>query len=58
MFRFRALYSLTVLTLFAGRSVASIGPVADLVISNVNVAPDGFSRSSVIFLLISACPRC
>jgi iron transport multicopper oxidase len=25
--------------------LSSIGPVADLVISNVNVSPDGFSRS-------------
>ncbi|KAJ8095874.1 laccase, multicopper oxidase, benzenediol:oxygen oxidorectuctase [Marasmius tenuissimus] len=34
--------------LFARQSFAAIGPVADLVISNKDVSPDGFTRGAVV----------
>lgn len=34
--------------LFAASAFAAIGPVADLVISNADVAPDGFSRAAIV----------
>ena len=33
---------------FAGPAAASIGPVADLTISNADVSPDGYNRSAVV----------
>ncbi|PPR00250.1 hypothetical protein CVT24_005018 [Panaeolus cyanescens] len=33
---------------FAGRAFGAIGPVATLNIANANIAPDGFTRSSVL----------
>ncbi|KAK7042858.1 multicopper oxidase/laccase [Favolaschia claudopus] len=43
---FQMLYSLFSLSLFS-LSFAAIGPTADLTLTNVDVAPDGFSRSAV-----------
>ncbi|KAL0572350.1 laccase, multicopper oxidase, benzenediol:oxygen oxidorectuctase [Marasmius crinis-equi] len=40
--------SVLIACLLAGRSLASIGPVADLVISNKDVSPDGFTRGAVV----------
>ncbi|KAM5532459.1 hypothetical protein V8D89_013875 [Ganoderma adspersum] len=34
--------------LFAASVFAAVGPVADLVISNADVAPDGFSRAAIV----------
>ena len=33
---------------FAASAYAAIGPVADLVISNADVTPDGFTRAAVV----------
>ncbi|KAK7029545.1 laccase, multicopper oxidase, benzenediol:oxygen oxidorectuctase [Paramarasmius palmivorus] len=42
------LHSLVVVLAFARMLLAAIGPVADLVISNRDVNPDGFTRSAVV----------
>ena len=34
--------------LFAASTYAAIGPVTDLVISNADIAPDGFKRAAVV----------
>ncbi|KAM5541434.1 hypothetical protein V8D89_004988 [Ganoderma adspersum] len=47
MARFQSLLSYITL-LFAASAYAAIGPVTDLVISNANVAPDGFTRAAVV----------
>lgn len=39
------LFPLVLVLLSLDNCLPSVGPVADLVISNVNVSPDGFSRS-------------
>ena len=33
---------------YVASTYASIGPVADLTISNANVAPDGFTRAAIV----------
>ncbi|KAL0580549.1 laccase, multicopper oxidase, benzenediol:oxygen oxidorectuctase [Marasmius crinis-equi] len=38
----------TLACLLAGQSFASIGPIADLVITNKDVSPDGFTRGAVV----------
>ena len=47
MSKFQSLLTFTILSLVAN-VFAGIGPVADLVISNAAVAPDGFSRQAVV----------
>nr|QOW95913.1 laccase GbLac_U30636 [Ganoderma boninense] len=47
MARFQSLLSFITL-LFATSAYAGIGPVTDLVISNADVAPDGFTRAAVV----------
>ena len=41
----RILLPLVLVLLSLDNCLSSVGPVADLVILNVNVSPDGFSRS-------------
>lgn len=43
----RILFPLVLVLLSLDDCLSSVGPVADLVISNVNVSPDGFSRSAI-----------
>nr|AHD24908.1 putative laccase 7 [Flammulina velutipes] len=44
----RALLTSTTLSLLVSRALAAIGPVADLVIANADVSPDGFTRTAAL----------
>lgn len=46
--RIRSLPTTVLALALASGTLAAIGPVADLVISNVDVSPDGFERSAVV----------
>lgn len=46
---------LLLVTAASPRVSAAIGPTALLEISNANLAPDGFSRSFVLFAFIAGC---
>ena len=47
MARFQSL--LTYITLsFAASAYAGIGPIADLVIANAAISPDGFTRDAIV----------
>ncbi|KAF5378044.1 hypothetical protein D9757_011517 [Collybiopsis confluens] len=48
MARLQSLLSFVILAFGTTRTFASIGPIADLVISNGIVSPDGFKRSAVL----------
>ena len=47
MSRFRSLLLYTILSLVAS-TLAAIGPVADLTISNAQISPDGYLRDAVV----------
>ena len=42
------LFGLSTLALLTPCRAASIGPITDLLISNANIAPDGFTREAVL----------
>nr|WBQ85209.1 laccase [Flammulina velutipes var. lupinicola] len=44
----RALLTSTTFSLLVSRALAAIGPVADLVIANADVSPDGFTRTAAL----------
>jgi iron transport multicopper oxidase len=46
--RIQSFLSFVTLSVLLGAASAAIGPVADLVITNEVVAPDGFSREAVL----------
>jgi hypothetical protein len=49
----KTVYLLYILVFFLWQSTnAAIGPVANLVLTNAVISPDGFSRSCVFFIAI------